>query len=212
MMWNDALVMLGNDRVNEAYKLILSQHDDLYLIRLMTRTGVCYDKLEQSVAEELKRRVRQIDKTDFIGDLVHQFIREDTGSRGGSRYNNRGQDEMESTRRYDNPQIPANKYMRIEENAQTPLHYHPSNSKHMNTEERRPLTHMSSSHTQSFQSFGRPVPPQSELMKHYRNDDEIYDSNIIHDDVYEEENRSRQEMERLKQEAAQVYEMLRRQV
>ena len=43
--WNRALVLLTKGLINEAYELILNIDDDLYLIRLMCKTGVCYSEL-----------------------------------------------------------------------------------------------------------------------------------------------------------------------
>lgn len=74
--WNQALYLLDLDRVNEAYRLILLTNDDFYLLRLMAKTGVCFNKLEYSVKESLKSRVNELKKSEFINDLVDEFDRE----------------------------------------------------------------------------------------------------------------------------------------
>lgn len=74
--WNQALFLMDNDKVNEAYRLILMTNDDFYLLRLMAKTGVCYKNLEQKVKKELITRVKELKKSEFINDLVDEFDRE----------------------------------------------------------------------------------------------------------------------------------------
>lgn len=78
--WNQALYLLDQDKINEAYRLILLTHDDFYLLRLMAKTGVCYERLDFSVKNGLFERVCELKKSEFINDLVDEFERE--GNRG----------------------------------------------------------------------------------------------------------------------------------
>lgn len=48
--WNKALEYLDAGDINKAYEEILISEDDLYLLRLMTITGPCVNKLNQKVA------------------------------------------------------------------------------------------------------------------------------------------------------------------
>ena len=76
MTWNNCLKLVTNNRINEAYKSILETQDDLYLIRLMGKTGVCYEELDYSTATQLKNRVDEISKTTYIDNLIEEFQQE----------------------------------------------------------------------------------------------------------------------------------------
>ena len=202
MTWNHVLLLLDNDMVNEAYRVILSKDDDLYLIRLMSRTGVCYDRLEADVAKEVKRRAKQIGSADYIGKIVNQFSDEPS------------QDALDDTRNYMNVSMKSeeNKYMRIEE--------YPN-----------PFAQIAqaAAYRPEYQSFSRPMPPQSS--SYWNNPQQPYlaspastlqpqfnqgaaDLQSINKNISQElvkgESQNRSHMEKLKKEAAEVYEMLRK--
>lgn len=153
----------------------------------MTRTGVCYHKLEPRVATELRRRVDKIKQNDFIRDLVALFSDENNFA--------------------DNSQLSQDAspglqpHVRVEENRSQQSGLRP--------------VFGSLSQTHSFQSFGRPVPPQSEVLKRRQlgsGFNEETDSRGLSHTVSEKERGNRGEIERLKREAAEVYEKLRRQI
>lgn len=48
--------------------------DDFYLMKLMTKTGTCWDKLHESTAEVLKQRIQEIFKSGFLDSLRDQWI------------------------------------------------------------------------------------------------------------------------------------------
>lgn len=198
MSWNQALLLLEQNLVNEAYKLILSKEDDLYLIRLMNKTGPCYQQLEPRVAAGLRARAKTIGKTNFVSNLLSQFLGD-------------GPDYLADTINVEkkNPYIdqssqPNNsgKYMRIEE--------YPN-----------PFERISQGKTSQFasnplsQSFEKPVPPQSE----YLQGESI--QTAIQPPISEpartsphiiEEQRKKQQLEQLRKEAAEAYDVLRRQL
>lgn len=107
--WSRALNLLSQEKLNEAYKLIMSKEDDLYLIRLMTKTGVCYDRLQPAVAKELKKRAQSIGSNDYIQNLVSEF----TGIQGSRR--NETRDELDDT--VGNQVQGTDAYLRIEDNS-----------------------------------------------------------------------------------------------
>jgi hypothetical protein len=67
--------------VNEAYELILGIDDDLYLIRLMCKTGACFEELGREVGVKLYGRVGVIARTNFIDQLIVDFLSQ--GAKGG---------------------------------------------------------------------------------------------------------------------------------
>lgn len=107
--WSRALNLLAQEKINEAYNLILSKEDDLYLIRLMTKTGVCYDRLQPEVSKELKRRAQSIGNNDYIQNLVSEF----TGLKGNRRIETG--DQLDAT--ITNPVHEKEGFLRIEDNS-----------------------------------------------------------------------------------------------
>lgn len=68
-----ALELLSIDDYNAAYRMILSNQDDFYLLRLMTKTGVCWERLDHDLQAQLKTRIAEIFKSDFLTDLKSQW-------------------------------------------------------------------------------------------------------------------------------------------
>jgi hypothetical protein len=214
--WNQALLLLRHDLIEEAYKLILSQDDDLYLIRLMTRTGPCYDLLEPSTANDLRRRVIKIGKTDVIKNIVNEFLGRpniveeappeqlQTINLMNSATNNSG---LAKTIKFpqeafnqgtSTPSASSNKnYIRVEENTNPFLQI----SQHeLDLKATDPLR---------AQCFVGPMPPQSEIMKGYKLQ---HDNLKLSQSIAVTESMQRSQMEKLQKEAAEVYEMLRKQL
>lgn len=162
----------------------------------MTRTGVCYHKLDPRVADELRRRVDKIKQNDFIKDLIALFSDE-------KNFSERSQLSSEPEPPRVRPAGPngLQQHMRIEENLSQQSNNRPAFGSY--------------SQTHSYQSFGRPVPPQSEALKRRQTGggfNEESDSRRLSNTISERERGNRSDIERLKREAAEVYEKLRRQV
>ena len=68
-----ALELLSVDDYNAAYRMILENQDDFYLLRLMTKTGVCWDRLDHNLQSKLKLRIAEIFQSDFLTDLKSQW-------------------------------------------------------------------------------------------------------------------------------------------
>lgn len=75
--WNQVLKFLDQENLEEAYKLILEMDDDLYLIRLMIKTGACYEKLSSDTGEQLRNKVRLVSRARCLQDLYEQFLSEE---------------------------------------------------------------------------------------------------------------------------------------
>jgi hypothetical protein len=82
-MWNKALLHLKQNNFNEAYSLILSLNDNLYLIRFLGRTG-CHThiaSIHHLIAKELLSRIISlINSHEFVHHLlpwVSSFVDKD---------------------------------------------------------------------------------------------------------------------------------------
>ncbi|CAD8213484.1 unnamed protein product [Paramecium octaurelia] len=72
--WNKALEYLDAGDINKAYEEILISEDDLYLLRLMTITGPCVNKLSQKVAFQLHQKIKLLMKSEFWKVLALQML------------------------------------------------------------------------------------------------------------------------------------------
>ncbi|CAD8162015.1 unnamed protein product (macronuclear) [Paramecium tetraurelia] len=72
--WNKALEYLDAGDINKAYEEILISEDDLYLLRLMTITGPCVNKLNQKVAFQLHQKIKLLMKSEFWKVLALQML------------------------------------------------------------------------------------------------------------------------------------------
>lgn len=80
--WLRALVALDACDYEEAYKVVLDSGDDLFLLRLMYKTGPdCYRLLKDNTSLRLFSRVVAIAKSQFLNDTILDFFFEacDTG-------------------------------------------------------------------------------------------------------------------------------------
>lgn len=216
LSWNQALILLDNELVNEAYRLILSKDDDLYLIRLMTRTGVCFDKLEADVANELRQRALIIGRNDYIKNVIDGFLQRPTTPKQTNQ-------QTDQSRLQPQPAPTSktqNQYMRIEEYPSNPFAYLAGQSVNQSLNYSRtgedlrsigsldktlPLANMSPS-----QSFKQPVPSYSSNI--YSRDHQFEQNLKLSEEIGYEESQRRAIMEKLKREAAEVVEMLKKQI
>ena len=70
----NSLQLLEYDRYDSAFKQVLDMNDDFYLMKLMTKTGTCWDKLQDSTAHSLRQRIQEIFKSGFLDSLKTQWI------------------------------------------------------------------------------------------------------------------------------------------
>lgn len=74
-MWGSVLDALGDYDYETAFKLVLSSGDDIYLLRLMYKTGPdVYRLLKDSTALKLFSRVVAVAKSRFLDCLVLDFF------------------------------------------------------------------------------------------------------------------------------------------
>lgn len=73
-MWFETLKLLENNEIDKAYDLVLSSGDDIYLLRLMMKTGSCIKKLRRKTAVALLKRLTQIGKSNFLQKICFNFL------------------------------------------------------------------------------------------------------------------------------------------
>jgi hypothetical protein len=75
--WLRCLELLEAAEYDQAFKLLLDSGDDLYLLRLMYKTGPdCYKVLGENTSLRLFAKVVGIAKSQFMNDLVLDFFLE----------------------------------------------------------------------------------------------------------------------------------------
>lgn len=75
--WAQALDYLNQGRIDEAYKLLLDKDDDIYLLRLMNKTGVCYDHLTPATARRLQEKANRISQSSALQNMARNFAQPD---------------------------------------------------------------------------------------------------------------------------------------
>ncbi len=63
--------MINQGRLSDAYNLAISKGEDLLLIKLMGKTGICLDRVERSIMEYLILKIISILKTK---EFVHVLL------------------------------------------------------------------------------------------------------------------------------------------
>lgn len=75
--WITASEQLQQNKIDQAYKIILDSEDDIYLLRLMIKTGPsAYKKMDQYLANKLFNRVIQLTKVNFLDNMILNFFLE----------------------------------------------------------------------------------------------------------------------------------------
>ena len=78
--WVEVLQWANEGKLEEAYKKVLGTGDDIYLLRLMHKTGVCFKQLSQETCKIVLQRLGMILNSNFLENLgmawINQAIRE----------------------------------------------------------------------------------------------------------------------------------------
>ena len=74
--WKDALRLLGKNKISDAYQLILSSGDDIYLLRLVCLTGPVLDLLDEELAKNVLIRINMINRGKHIQDVLIKLVEE----------------------------------------------------------------------------------------------------------------------------------------
>lgn len=72
--WSTSLMLVQQEKINEAYTLVLNKRDDMLLFKLMGRTGVCFDKLNPDNLEKLIRTISNTLISKAFIDLLLPWV------------------------------------------------------------------------------------------------------------------------------------------
>ena len=75
-IWLECLDLINKNKMNEAYDLILSTKDDIYLLRLMCLTGPILNSLNENLAKNVLVRINMINRGKQINDILIKFVEE----------------------------------------------------------------------------------------------------------------------------------------
>ena len=75
-IWLECLELINQNKMNEAYDLILSTKDDIYLLRLMCLTGPILNSLNENLAKNVLVRINMINRGKQINDILIKFVEE----------------------------------------------------------------------------------------------------------------------------------------
>lgn len=95
-VWIKALRLISEGFYDDAYKAILDTGDDLYLLRLMAKTGSVIDKLREEIAKRLLMRISKITQAHFIEMLALGFIKEGVSTGLISKMNQQQKSDLSS--------------------------------------------------------------------------------------------------------------------
>ena len=75
-IWLESLELINQNKINDAYNLILSTKDDIYLLRLMCLTGPILNSLNENLAKNVLVRINMINRGKQISDILIKFVEE----------------------------------------------------------------------------------------------------------------------------------------
>ena len=68
-LWAEILMDLGGGHVTQAYNKVLESGDDIYLLRLMHRTGVVFLQLDPKIRNKVLSRLCGVMESGFLESL-----------------------------------------------------------------------------------------------------------------------------------------------
>lgn len=74
--WKEALILLDCQDVDQAYESLLDNEDDIYLLRLMIKTGPCFKEIGEKTSVKLINRVLDLFNSNFIDKTCIDFFLE----------------------------------------------------------------------------------------------------------------------------------------
>ena len=80
-MWLRCLQLIKDEDVEAAYRLVLTEGDDIYLLRLMVQTGPCSKRLQPETFAEVLHRLNKVSRVAIIPQMHLQWM-EDTNLSG----------------------------------------------------------------------------------------------------------------------------------
>ena len=75
-MWLKCLDLISHNKISEAYNLIISSKDDIYLLRLVCLTGPILHSLDENLAKKVLIRINMINRGKQISDILINLVEE----------------------------------------------------------------------------------------------------------------------------------------
>lgn len=72
--WSQALFCLECDDIKGAYDVLLKKKDDIFLLRLMSKTGPCFEKMKEKTSMKVLNRILDLYKMNFIEKTCKSFF------------------------------------------------------------------------------------------------------------------------------------------
>lgn len=91
--WVEVLQWVSEGNLDEAYRRVLSTGDDIYLLRLMHKTGVCFKQLSPEIFKAVLHRLGMILSSNFLENLGMNWVRQGVKEKVFQRL---GEDDQES--------------------------------------------------------------------------------------------------------------------
>jgi len=74
--WLQCLQLINKNKISEAYDLIISSKDDIYLLRLVCLTGPVLHLLNEDLAKKVLIRINMINRGKQINDILIKLVEE----------------------------------------------------------------------------------------------------------------------------------------
>ena len=75
-IWLKCLDLISHNKISEAYNLIISSKDDIYLLRLVCLTGPVLHSLDENLAKKVLIRINMINRGKQISDILINLVEE----------------------------------------------------------------------------------------------------------------------------------------
>ncbi len=79
--WEEVVLHLAADQVEQAYKCVLDMDDDIYFIRCLLKTGPALDRLTKPTAARVLKKMVQVMRSDFMNQLFLRLVDNSLGNR-----------------------------------------------------------------------------------------------------------------------------------
>ena len=76
IIWLKCLELIGKNKIEEAYDLMVSSKDDIYLLRLVCLTGPVLHLLNEELAKKILVRINMINRGKQISDILLNLVEE----------------------------------------------------------------------------------------------------------------------------------------
>jgi len=75
-IWDDVMKDLEKKDIEKAYERVVNSGDDIYLMRLMSKTGPCLEQLNRKTATDVTNRIVKLSGANFMEGLFMNVIKD----------------------------------------------------------------------------------------------------------------------------------------